>query len=353
LVRKQSVAGIGAALVSLLTAGAALAWLSWRTLRGSGTLGDIALYYQALMGSQSLIRGMTGSLGHVYSNSLFLGSLFEFLDLKPMVVDAANTVPAPSHIHRAVRFENVTFQYPNTERTALCNFDLTIPAGKIVAIVGPNGAGKSTLLKLVARFYDPDEGSVSIDGVNIRNIPVRELRQMVSVLFQMPVTYDASAAENIAVGDIRRVHSRDALKSAAKSAGAHEVIRRLPQGYDTPLGKAFENGNELSSGEWHRVAMARAFLRDAPLILLDEPTSFMDSWAEADWFENLRALATGRTAVVITHRFTIAMRADLIHVMRAGTVIESGTHNGLLAADGFYAESWKQQTEAVATVSAA
>jgi ATP-binding cassette subfamily B protein len=187
-----------------------------------------------------------------------------------------------------------------------------------------------------------------VDNVDVSRIPLDELRQMVSVLFQLPVTYDASAAENISVGDLRRNHDRESLQSAAVSAGAHEVITRLPQGYDTPLGKAFEQGNELSSGEWQRVAMARAFLRKAPVILLDEPTSFMDSWAEAQWFESLRRLAEGRTAAVITHRFTIAMRADLIHVMRDGQVIESGTHNELLCAEGFYAASWKQQMEAVA-----
>jgi ATP-binding cassette subfamily B protein len=187
-----------------------------------------------------------------------------------------------------------------------------------------------------------------IDNIELSHIPLDELRQMISVLFQMPVTYDASAAENIAVGDLRRTHDRETLKAAAVSAGAHEVISRLPQGYDTPLGKAFDQGNELSAGEWQRVAMARAFLRRAPVILLDEPTSFMDSWAEAEWFESLRQLAAGRTAAVITHRFTIAMRADLIHVMRDGAVVESGTHHELLSAEGFYAESWKQQMEAVA-----
>ncbi|MDP9170785.1 MAG: ATP-binding cassette domain-containing protein, partial [Acidobacteriota bacterium] len=194
----------------------------------------------------------------------------------------------------------------------------------------------------------PVEGRVMIDNTNLNRIPLDELRQMVSVLFQMPVTYDASAADNIAFGDLRREHDADSLRSAAINAGAHDVIARLPRGYETPLGKAFEQGSELSAGEWQRVAMARAFLRQAPVILLDEPTSFMDSWAEAEWFESLRQLSAGRTAVVITHRFTIAMRADLIHVMRDGSVIESGTHHELLESDGFYAESWKLQMEAVA-----
>ena len=345
LVRKQNLARIGAALLSLGAAALALAWMSWRTLRGNGTLGDVILFYQALMGSQSLVRGMTGNLGQVYNNSLFLSSLFEFLDLRPAVVDRQPSLSAPRRLSDAIRFENVTFGYPGSERLALRRFDLTIPANSVVAIVGPNGAGKSTLLKLLARFYDPLDGKVTVDGVDLRDIALEDLRRMISVLFQMPVTYDASAAENIAVGDLSRDSDPAAVRDAAVNAGAHDVICRLPQGYETPLGKSFAMGNELSAGEWQRVAMARAFLRRSPVILLDEPTSFMDSWAEAEWFDRLRSLASGRTAVVITHRFTIAMRADLIHVMHEGQVIQSGSHPELLAAGGLYAESWRQQME--------
>jgi ATP-binding cassette subfamily B protein len=353
LVRKQGVARLIAAVLSLTTGGLALGWMGWRALSGSGTLGDVVLFYQALMGGQSLIRAMTGNLGQVYSNSLFLNSLFEFLDLKPTIVEPVNALPAPEVINHAIVFENVTFRYPGSERSALRNFNLVIPAGKVVAIVGPNGAGKSTLLKLLARFYDPAEGRILLDGIDLRDLSLEGLRAMVSVLFQMPVTYDASAAENIAVGDLSRDCDASQIRSAAVSAGAHEVISKLPRGYDTPLGKAFAMGNDLSAGEWQRIAMARAFLRRAPLILLDEPTSFMDSWAEAEWFDRLRKLAAGRTAIVITHRFTIAMRADLIHVMKDGQVIETGGHRDLLQSEGFYAESWRQQMEAVASEAAA
>jgi ATP-binding cassette subfamily B protein len=321
--------------------------MSWRTLRGSGTLGDVILFYQALMGSQSLVRAMTGNLGQVYNNSLFLTSLFEFLDLQPAIVNSPAALPAPTSLDRGIRFENVTFHYPGSERAALHNFNLTIPANKVVAIVGQNGAGKSTLLKLLARFYDPKEGSITLDGVDVREFSLDELRRMVSVLFQIPVTYDASAEENIAVGDLSRHCEPATIREAAVNAGAHDVISRLPQGYQTPLGKSFAMGNDLSAGEWQRIAMARAFLRRSPIILLDEPTSFMDSWAEAEWFDRLRQLASGRTAVVITHRFTIAMRADLIHVMHNGHVIQSGTHTDLLETGGLYAESWRQQMELV------
>jgi ATP-binding cassette, subfamily B, bacterial len=345
LVRKQSFARMAAALFSVAVGGISIGWMGWRTLRGGGTLGDLVLFYQVLMGSQSLMRALTGSFGQVYSNSLFLGSLFQFLDLKPAITGPAKPLPAPLSLKYGIRFENVTFHYPGSERQALRNFSLLIPAGRIIAIVGPNGAGKSTLLKLITRFYDPAEGTVTIDGTDVRDMGLEDLRRMMSVLFQIPVSYDASAAENIAVGDLTLDSDSASIQSAAVSAGAHEIISSLPHGYSTPLGKSFAMGNDLSAGEWQRIAMARAFLRRAPVILLDEPTSFMDSWAEADWFDRLRSLAAGRTAIVITHRFTIAMRADLIHVLQQGRLIESGTHSELLAAGGSYAASWRQQMQ--------
>jgi ATP-binding cassette, subfamily B, bacterial len=345
LVRKQSIARMAAALFSVAVGGLSMGWMGWRALRGGGTLGDLVLFYQVLMGSQSLMRAFTGSFGQVYSNSLFLGSLFQFLDLKPSISDPPVPKPAPHALKHGIRFDDVTFHYPGSERQALQNFSVSIPAGKIVAIVGPNGAGKSTLLKLITRFYDPAEGRISIDGIDLRDMGLEDLRQMMSVLFQIPVSYDASASENIAIGDTSHEADPASITCAAISAGAHEIISTLPQGYATPLGKSFAMGNELSAGEWQRIAMARAFLRRSPIILLDEPTSFMDSWAEADWFDRLRSLAEGRTAIVITHRFTIAMRADLIHVLQQGRLIESGTHVELLAVRGSYAASWRQQMQ--------
>jgi ATP-binding cassette, subfamily B, bacterial len=353
MIRQQNIARLGAAVAGLLVIGATVAWIGWRAFQGKASLGDLTLFYQAIVGGQSLMRGTTASLAQVYSNSLFLSEFFRFLALKPKVVEPAVTVPVPSPIRWGIAFENVGFSYPGSDRPSLENCNLLVPAGKIVAVVGPNGAGKSTLIKLLCRFYDVDSGRITLDGADIRDLPLRGLRENLSVLFQTPVSYDASALENIAVGDIEGHPDRHAVETAARLAGAHRTISRLPAGYDTPLGKSFESGCELSAGEWQRVAMARAFLRRAGVILLDEPTSFMDSWAEADWFERLRVLARARTAVVITHRFTIAMRADVIYVMRDGAVIESGTHASLLSKGGFYAESWRQQTEATSTAAAA
>jgi ATP-binding cassette subfamily B protein len=292
------------------------------------------------------MRSLLLDVGQIYGNSLFLGNLFEFLDLQPRVVDPPAARPAPARLRHGIRFRDVTFRYPGSERLALSHFDLFIPAGRTVAIVGENGAGKSTLIKLLCRFYDPEDGRIELDGVDIRDLALDDLRRLITVLFQSPVSFQATAAENIALGDIAAASDAAAIEAAARGAGAHELIARLPHAYDSALGKWFADGAELSGGEWQRVALARAYLRHAQLILLDEPTSFMDSWAEADWFERLRALAARRTAVIITHRFTIAMRADTIHVMREGRIVESGSHEQLLERDGLYAQSWFEQMRA-------
>jgi ATP-binding cassette subfamily B protein len=346
LMRSQGVGQLAATILAMAFSGAALAWMVWRAVLGLITLGDLALFYQAFNRGQGLMRALLLDVGQIYSNSLFLGNLFEFLDLRPGIVDPPAPRPAPAALRDGIRLRDLTFRYPGSQRVALSEFDLFVPAGQTVAIVGANGAGKSTLVKLLCRFYDPEAGAIEFDGIDIRNLALDDLRRMVSVLFQVPVQYQATAAENITLGDAAAAPDAHALQAAARGAGAHELIEQLPQAYDTQLGKWFADGSELSGGEWQRVALARAFLRQAQLILLDEPTSFMDSWAEADWFERLRQLARGRTALIITHRFTIAMRADIIHVMDAGRIVESGSHDELLARDGLYAQSWFEQMRA-------
>jgi ATP-binding cassette subfamily B protein len=191
---------------------------------------------------------------------------------------------------------------------------------------------------------------VEIDGVDIRDLSLAELRRMITVMFQLPVSYQGTARENIAIGDRQANPDLARVEAAARDADVHDLIAALPRGYETLLGKWFAEGTELSAGEWQRVAMARAYLRRSQIIILDEPTSFMDSWAEAEWFERFRALVRGRTSIIITHRLTIAMRADVIHVMRHGQVVESGTHQELLAHGGLYAQSWRVQVESAPTV---
>jgi ATP-binding cassette, subfamily B, bacterial len=346
-ISKQGRAKLGASALAQLVSGLALVWMIWRALLGAVTLGDLALFYQAFNRGQGLLRSLLENIGQIYSNSLFLENLFAFLDMQPQVADPLEPVPPLTALSRGIEFQQLTFRYPGARRPALQDFNLIIPAGKVVAIVGANGAGKSTLVKILCRFYDPENGRVELDGIDVRDFSLEQLRRMITVLFQFPINYQATAAQSIAMGDLRAKPGITEIVAAARGAGAHELITGLPNGYDTQLGRTFADGEELSGGEWHRIATARAYLRRSPIILLDEPTSMMDSWAEADWFARFRELAQGHTAVVITHRFSIAMRADIIHVMKEGNIVESGSHLELISRGGLYAQSWASQMQAV------
>lgn len=346
LLRWQALVRLSASAIAMVVMALLVLWLGWRAVRGLSSIGDLVLFYQAFSRGQGLMRALLSNFGQIFSSALFLESLFSFLEERSQVNVPARPVPAPTQISQGIHFRDVSFRYPGSNELALDHFDLTIPAGALVAVVGPNGAGKSTLIKLLCRFYDPNLGSVELDGIDLRDLDPDELRRMITVLFQFPVRYHASVAENIALSDLLLGADRNAIQAAARSAGIHEAIMRLPEGYDTMLGKWLAEGSELSGGEWQKLALARAFLRQSPLIALDEPTSFMDSWAETDWLDRLRTLIAGRTALLITHRFTTAMRADLICVVDAGRVVEIGTHAELLTRGGLYAQSWRAQTQA-------
>ena len=337
----QLLAGVSALAVT----GVAMVVMVSRTLNGQMAFGDLALFYQAFQNGLNLARALLQNVGQLYQNSLFLGNLFEFLALEPRLISPAKPAPVPASLREGIRFEAVTFRYPGTGKSAVEDLDLTIPCGRLVAIVGPNGAGKSTLVKLLCRFYDPERGSITIDGSDLRSFSLEELRRCMTVLFQQPLHYNATVRDNIRFGDLdAAVGSQNgAVHTAAVQAGADVFIERLPRGYENLLGYSFEKGAELSVGEWQRVALARAFLRQAPIILLDEPTSSMDPWAEAGWLARFRELAKDRTALLITHRFTTAMLADEIHVMDQGRIVESGSHASLIAQNGRYAEWWGMQ----------
>jgi ATP-binding cassette subfamily B protein len=342
LLRSQGLSRLMAGLFALIVASLAVMWIAWQAIQGRFSLGDLALFYQAYQRGQSLMRALIGALGQLYSNSLYLSDLHEFLMLAPQVVSPPQPDPIPA-LTKEIRLHQVTFRYPNSDRYVLRDFNLVFPVGKITAIVGENGAGKSTLVKLLCRFYDPEGGRIEWDGVDLKNMDLPALRRMITVLFQLPVTFYTTAAQNITFGDLGRDAEKDEVELAARQAGAHEIISRLPRGYETLLGKLFAGGAELSLGEWQRIALARAFFRQAPIVVLDEPTSFMDSWAEADWMARFHDLVAGRTVILITHRFTTARHADLIHVMRSGQIVESGSHGELLAREGLYAQSWNAQ----------
>lgn len=345
LLQRQILARLLAAVIALVLAGGVMAWIVWRALDGAATLGDLALFYGAFTQGQALVGSILQNVGAVYTNALFLEHLHKFLELENEMQDPPVPVPVPNVIREGICFDDVTFTYPDATRPALKNFSLQIPAGRTVAIVGENGAGKSTFIKLLCRFYDPDAGTVTLDGIHLRDFSQDDLRRRISVLFQFPMKYQMTAAENIRMGDVDAPADFAALSNAARGADAEAIVDRLPNGFDTLLGRWFAGGTELSGGEWQRMSLARAFFRKAPFVILDEPTSFMDSWAENEWLSRFQAMAAGRTALIITHRFTTAMRADTIHVIERGRIVESGTHDELVALGGRYASSWRAQVE--------
>jgi ATP-binding cassette subfamily B protein len=337
-----------ASILGLLAVGGSLGWLGWKALQGQAGLGDLAMLYQALNQGQSLMRSLLQTSGQLYGNLLFITNLFEFLDLPLKVVDPVDPAPLPAPNPTGgimLSFKHLTFTYPGAGRPALQDFSLEIEAGQTIAIVGDNGAGKSTLIKLLCRLYDPQEGSITWQGVDLRQIRLAELRRQITVLFQEPMHYHASIYDNIAYGDWGASEAAmDQIQLAACQAGVDELIERLPQGYETLLGKWFHDGTDLSVGEWQRLALARAFLRAAPVLVLDEPTSAMDAWAEADWLSRVHQWSAQRTTVIITHRLTTARKADKIFVMEAGRIIESGSHAELVASGGRYAQAWQAQS---------
>jgi ATP-binding cassette subfamily B protein len=346
LTKDQLLGRVFASVAALSSMGVTLGWMIWRAVQGLSTLGDLALFYQAFSRGQTLMRTLLENMGRIYGNAVFVGELFEFLALEPATFERPNAVPAPRRLVDAIVFDNVTFAYPGRHKPSLRGVDLRIEAGQIAAVVGPNGAGKSTLLKLLCRFYDPTAGRIEFDGTDIREFDIQQLRSMISVLFQLPVHYSATARENIDMGSRSAIGVDAAIRAAARAAGADQIVSRLPKEYDTLLGRHFADGVELSSGEWQRFALARAFRRQSPILALDEPTSFMDSWAEHDWFERFAVLARGRTSKVITHRFTTAMRAHVIYVIQDGRVVEAGAHAKLVEERGVYAKSWNSQMRA-------
>lgn len=345
LVRQGAVTELGAGLLAWAGSLVGLGWMLHRTITGKAGLGDLLLCFQAFQQCQILLRALLEGAGKIYRSLLFVENLDDFLSVEPAILSGQTGEPGLP-VKDSIRIERVSFTYPGGFHRALDEFDLEIPTGKVVALVGHNGAGKSTLIKLMCRFYDPDEGRILLDGVDLRSLDQEALRRQITVLLQDPVHYHASVRENIAFGDIKALSDQARVWQAAHDAGALEPIERLPSGFEAVLGKWF-GGAELSGGEWQRIALARAFFRQASLVILDEPTSAMDSWAEQDWLNRFRTLTAGRTALIITHRFTTAMYADIIHVLDKGRVVESGTHAQLVKLGGAYASSWAAQMQEI------
>jgi len=345
LLKSQYTAQLFAGMTALFMTGSVMVWMVLRALRGLATLGDIALLYQAFQQGQTLMRSLLAHIGQLYTNILFLEHLFNFLDFTPRVMKPKTDAPFPEGPY-GIEIRDVDFRYPGSEQLALKDFSISIPPGKTVAVVGPNGAGKSTLIKLVCRFYDPEKGQVLLNGTDVRDVSPRTLMDHITVLFQHWVNYAGSVADTIGLGEIAGGKQMDQVVEASKAGGVHEFIDRLPGGYETQLDKRFKGGVDLSGGQWQRIALARAFYRQAPILLLDEPTSYMDPWEENKWLDRFFELVSERTAIIVTHRFTTARKADLIYVMEKGKVVQSGTHEELLAESGLYATCWNEQQSA-------
>ena len=339
----RSVAELAAQTCATAAIYGSLVFIAYRTMQGTNTLGDMVMYFMALQRGQGFLQGMLGGLAGIYEDNLFLSNMHEFLDLKQKVVEPAHASPVPCPMQTGIVLNHVSFQYPTGARKVLEDVSLSIRPGEVIALVGENGSGKTTLVKLLCRLYDPTGGTITIDGMDLRRFETAALRREFSVLFQDYAQYHLTARENIWIGNTELSRDHERVVAAARDSGADNVIRGLPKGYETILGKLFEDGEELSIGEWQKVALSRAFLRDAQIIVLDEPTSSLDAKAEYTVFQNFRKLAEGRTAILISHRFSTVRMADRIYVLKDGRIIEGGTHEELLHFGGTYANLFETQ----------
>jgi ATP-binding cassette subfamily B protein len=342
---RRAAVGFSLGLIATMGFYGSYAWIVWRTVQGIISLGDMTLYLTIFRQGQSTFQSILAAVGNIYENNLFMANYFEFLDIEPQMRVTAPPKKLPVKIVVGIEFCGVGFRYPESEEWVLRDVDLTIRPGEKIALVGHNGAGKTTLIKLLSRLYDPTEGVILLDGIDLRDIDPLELRQKIGVIFQDFVRYHLPARENIGFGQIEAADEMEKIIESARKSGAHSIIENLPEGYETMLGRWFHGGHELSLGQWQRIALARAFMRDAEILVLDEPTASLDAQTEYEIFRHFQELTEGKMAILISHRFSTVRMADRIVVIENGRIAEIGSHQDLLRREGIYARLFSMQAE--------
>jgi ATP-binding cassette, subfamily B, bacterial len=331
------------AIVGQLGYYGAYAYSIYQTIQGRYSIGDLTLITTAIMQAMANIQQAFSTASGVADQALFLTDLLAFFEMKPGIESKANGLPAPSPVILGFEFRNVSFVYPGTNRRVLSNFNFTLSPGERVALIGENGQGKTTVVKLITRLYDPTEGQILLDGIDLREYDLADLHAEIGVIFQDFMRYEMTARENIAVGRIEVPHTPNEIEHAAEKSLASGVIARLEGGYDQMLGRRFETGVDLSGGEWQKLALARAYLRDAQLLILDEPTAALDARSEFQVFERFAELTQGKMALLISHRFSTVRMADRIVVLEGGRLVEEGSHAQLMLLGGRYAAMFEMQ----------
>lgn len=340
-------AGVGSVLsaVGTLAYYGAYVFIILQTIGGIITVGTLTFLAGSFSRMQGMLQNIMNRFSRIAEQALYLQDLFDFFEIQPTIRTTADARPFPTPIRKGFTFEQVSFRYPNSEAWALRDLSFTLHAGEKLALVGENGAGKTTLVKLLARLYEPTEGRILLDGIDIREYDLKSLRDHIGVIFQDYWRYQMKAGENIAVGRIEELADIPAIRNAARKSLADQVIENLPGEYEQRLGKRFADGVELSGGQWQKVALARAYMRDAQLLILDEPTSALDARSEHEVFLRFSELIAGKTAVLISHRFSTVRMADRILVLQNGRLLEIGSHEELLAREGKYAELFYLQAQ--------